>query len=80
MLVQCIPIVTAVGGMQKIVKNTGIVLAQENKAVLIEEINKLLALPHSNLEVMGASARSQIVSNFSIEKRAALLVSTLSEV
>ena len=80
MLGQCIPIVTAVGGMPKIVKNTGIVLAQENKAVLIEEINKLLALPQSNLEVMGASARSQIVSNFSIEKRAALLVSTLSEV
>ncbi|MCF6212655.1 MAG: glycosyltransferase family 4 protein, partial [Flavobacteriaceae bacterium] len=73
MLGQCIPIGTAVGGIPKIINKTGVVLEQQEESVLQNEIKKLLALSDAELQAMGQSARAQIASNFSLEKRAELL-------
>jgi glycosyltransferase involved in cell wall biosynthesis len=78
MLCQCIPIGTAVGGIPKIISTFGVVVQEENTESLFDEIQNILALPQTALKIKGQEARAHIVSNFELDRRAALLNKIIS--
>lgn len=80
MLMQCIPIGSAVGAIPKIIGNAGLVINKKESSLIISEIKKLIALPKSDLVDMSLSARTQIKKNFSIENRMELLQNELAKV
>ena len=79
MLCQCIPIGTAVGGIPKIIVNYGYVAPQQDLETLIAETKKLVTLPQSELKKKGKAAREHIVTHYSLENRAKLLNSVLTQ-
>ena len=79
MLMQCIPVGSAVGAIPKIIGDTGIVINKKDDARIASEIKKLIALPKSDLIAMGLSAQRKIKNNFSIENRITLLQNVLNK-
>jgi len=77
MLMQCIPIGSAVGAIPKIIDNSGVIISKKNDQLIKSEIKKLLALPKATLITLGLSAKMQIDKNFSIKNRMTLLQSVL---
>lgn len=78
MLCQCIPIGSAVGGIPKIISKYGVVLQNQDFDVLKNEVKKLVALPQSELKEKGLAARQHIISNFSLENRAKMLLNNIA--
>jgi len=74
MLCECIPIVSNVNFLPNIVAETGFVLKKRSVELLEILINKALT---ADLEQIGKEARIQIIENFSVENRKALLLNEL---
>jgi len=79
MLMQCIPVGSAVGAIPKIIGDTGKIITNKDDKLMISEIKKLVTLPKSDLMAMGLSAQNRIKENFSIENRMTLLQNVLTE-
>ena len=74
MLCECVPIVSNVNYLPAIVSETGFVLKKRSVELLEILINKALM---ADLEQLGKKARIQIIENFSVENRKALLLNEL---
>jgi len=79
MLMQCIPVGSAVGAIPKIIGETGIIIPNKDDKLILSEIKKLVTLPKSDLIAMGLLAQSRIKDNFSIENRMTLLLNVLTQ-
>lgn len=75
MLTSCIPIVSSVGAMPKIVDETGYILQKKNIKTAIEQITEALSDPLRNTK--GIYARKRIEENFTIRNRSEQLIATL---
>ena len=74
MLCQCIPIVSNVNVLPKIVGDSGFILEKRDSIMLIDLINNALKSDYSKLELI---ARNRIKNNFTIEHRKILLIKEL---
>ena len=70
MLCRCIPIVSDVAAMPKIVGESGFLLKKRDVGLLEIVIKKALSLADSERDQLGEQARARIVQNFPIERRA----------
>ncbi|MFY7670986.1 glycosyltransferase family 4 protein [Tenacibaculum sp. MEBiC06402] len=75
MLCECIPIVSSVNILPKIIGDSGYVLEKNDSYQLEKIICK--AIENTNKNQFGAKAKNRIVENFSLEKRANELINTL---
>ncbi len=67
MLCGCIPIVSNVGAMPKIVGNTGFILKRKDNQLFHELISQ--AIHQEDIELLRKNAREQIVTNYFLSKR-----------
>lgn len=74
MLCGCIPVVSNVGAMPRIVGATGAVVMHRNAAEVVSALRMLAASDSNELENRSKAARSRIVDEFPLEKRRRSLV------
>jgi glycosyltransferase involved in cell wall biosynthesis len=80
MLCRCIPIVSDVAAMPKIVGETGFILKKRDIQLLEALIRKALQLSDQEREALGQEARARIIRHFPIERRARELTELVVEV
>jgi glycosyltransferase involved in cell wall biosynthesis len=78
MLCECVPLVSAVGGMPDIVGDTGYILRHKDLNQLHDLFLK--ALRNSDLESLGKKARKKIVENYTFDKRKQKILSELDKI
>ena len=77
MLCECVPIVSAVGGMPDIVNDCGYILKHKDENELYALINE--ALNKTDVSTLGKKARKRIEENYTFEKRKNKLLSELQK-
>ncbi len=77
MLCECVPIVSAVGGMPDIVNDCGYILKRKDENELYALINE--ALNKTDVSTFGKKARKRIEENYTFEKRKNKLLSELQK-
>lgn len=77
MLCECVPIVSAVGGMPDIVGDCGYTLKHKDENELSALINE--ALNSTDVSTLGKKARKRIEENYTFEKRKSKLLSELQK-
>ncbi|MCZ8286843.1 MAG: glycosyltransferase family 4 protein [Bacteroidia bacterium] len=78
MLCECVPIVSAVGGMPDIVGDTGYILRHKD----LDELHDLFqkALSYNDPESLGKKARQKIAENYTFDKRKQKILSELNKI
>ncbi len=78
MLMGCIPVGSDVGATSEIIGDTGFIIKEKKKELLLTAINRLIALPIINKEELSSGARKRIVDNFSLSRREEKLIEVLT--
>lgn len=69
MLCGCIPVVSNVGAMPRIVGGTGAVILERNADLVVDALRALDRLPSTEQALRSAQARARIVDGYPLEKR-----------
>lgn len=77
MLCECVPIVSAVGGMPHIVQNCGLIIQKRDKDLLIAEVKKFME--SADKELLGQLARKRIADHYPLSARENNLLKALNE-
>lgn len=75
MLCECVPIVSAVGGMPEIVGDNGLVLSARDK----NKVKSFLQTNHQGLEETGKRARKSILERYPLQKREEQLIALINK-